>query len=179
MATYLDTSVIMTRYVPTDPNFHAVEDFFNRSSEAKYISEVSVLELCCVFSRLIRGGLLRVIRDVRDFDGLGVEQKARVALEHAIRSWRLRVATTERSYAKLPLSKQTVEVEHTFFEAIRISPMLGLKALDTLHLAYAHAIRETAVDLETFTTLDKDIQARREQIRNELGIRVVSPLGEV
>ena len=54
MATYLDTSVIVARYVPADPAFNEVERLFRTSPESRYISEISVLELHCVFSRLIR-----------------------------------------------------------------------------------------------------------------------------
>lgn len=179
MASYVDTSVIMTRYVPSDRSFRRVENFFKKSSEARYISEISVLELYCVFSRLIRAGALTALSDIRDFNELSVEEKVRVAVEHAIRTWRLRVAVPERSFAKLPLTKQTLEIEHELFEAVRVSPRLGLKALDTLHLAYARAIKEIAPDLETFTTLDNEIASRREEIENEMRIRVVSPMQEV
>lgn len=176
MASYVDTSVIVARYVPSDPSFNAVERFFRRSSETKYVSEVSILELHCVFSRLIKAGLLSTLGEIRGFDDLTVEEKVRVVVEHAIRTGRLNVAVPERTFAKFPLSKQTLEIEHALFEAIRVSPRLGLKALDTLHLSYARAIKELAPDLETFTTLNKEITSRREEIEIELGITVVSPL---
>jgi hypothetical protein len=96
--------------------------------------------------------------------------------EHAIRTWRLTVATPERTYARYPLSRQTIETQHELFEAIRTAPALGLKTLDTLHLTYAKTIRETVPDLETFTTLDEDIISRRNEIESELDITVVSPL---
>jgi predicted nucleic acid-binding protein len=153
-----------------------VEHFFRASSERRYISEITVLELHCVFSRLIRGKALTAVDDVKDFNDLSVEEQVRVALEHAVRTWRLRVAEPERTLSKFPLSKQTLEIEHELFEAIRISPRLGLKALDTLHLAYARAIKELVPDLDTFTTLDTDIISRKEEIENEIGIRVLSPL---
>ncbi len=178
MAIYLDTSVILARYLPTDPDFRAVEKFFQKSSEPKYISEISVLELYCVFSRLIRGGLLAALGDIREFDDLNVEEKVIVAVEHAIRTWRLRVAISDRTFLKFPVGKQTIEIQHELFEAIRISPTLALRTLDTLHLAYVRAIKELAVDLQTFMTLDKEIASRRETIQNELGITVVSPLQE-
>jgi hypothetical protein len=38
------------------------------------------------------------------------------------------------------------------------------------------SLRELAPGLETFTTLDKEITSRREEIEIELGITVVSPL---
>jgi len=96
--------------------------------------------------------------------------------EHAIRTWRLTVATPERTYARYPLSRQTIETQHELFEAMRTAPALGLKTLDTLHLSYAKTIRETVPDLETFTTLDEDIISRRNEIESELDITVVSPL---
>lgn len=179
MASYVDTSVIMTRYVPSDPSFNKVERFFRKSSEARYISEISVVELYCVFSRLIRAGMLTAVGEVGDFDDLTVGEKVRVAVEHAIRTWRLNVAAPVRSSVKFPLSKQTLEIEHELFEAIRVSPRLGLKALDTLHLTYARAIKELRPDLDAFITLDNEITSRREEIQMELGIRVMSPEGEL
>lgn len=176
MATYLDTSVIIARYMPADPAFNKVERLFRASTEARYISEISVLELHCVFSRLIRGGMLSAPLGISSFADLETKEKVKVAVEHAIRTWRLTVATPERTYARYPLSRQTIETQHELFEAIRTAPALGLKTLDTLHLTYAKTIRETVPDLETFTTLDGDIISRRNEIESELDITVVNPL---
>jgi hypothetical protein len=175
MGTYVDTSVILSRYVPSDPNLKIVDRFFRNYSKTKYISEISVLELHCVFARLVRGGLLVAINEARDFDDLTVQQKVKVAVEHAVRTWRLTVIIPEKDSVKFPLSKQTLEVEYEVFEALRVSPRLGLKTLDTLHLVYARSIKDIAPDLETFTTLDRDITSRRQEIQDELDIEVVSP----
>jgi predicted nucleic acid-binding protein len=176
MVTYLDTSVIIARYMPADPAFNKVERLFRASTEARYISEISVLELHCVFSRLIRGGMLSAPLEISSFADLEIKEKVKVAVEHAIRTWRLTVATPERTYARYPLSRQTIETQHELFEAMRTAPALGLKTLDMLHLTYAKTIRETVPDLETFTTLDGDIISRRNEIESELDITVVSPL---
>ena len=176
MATYLDTSVIIARYMPADPAFSKVGRLFRTSLESRHISEISVLELHCVFSRLIRGGMLTADLGHSSFADLELKEKVKVAVEHAIRSWRLIVTTPERTYAKFPLSRQTIETQHEFFEAIRTAPALGLKTLDMLHLTYAKTMRETVPDLETFTTLDGEIISRRDEIRNELDITVVTPL---
>jgi len=176
MVTYLDTSVIIARYMPADPAFNKVERLFRASTEARYISEISVLELHCVFSRLIRGGMLSAPLGISSFADLEIKEKVKVAVEHAIRTWRLTVATPERTYARFPLSRQTIETQHELFEAMRTAPALGLKTLDMLHLTYAKTIRETVPDLETFTTLDGDIISRRNEIESELDITVVSPL---
>jgi predicted nucleic acid-binding protein len=176
MATYLDTSVIIARYMPADPAFSKVGRLFRTSSESRYVSEISVLELHCVFSRLIRGGMLTADLGHSSFADLEMKEQVKVAVEHAIRSWRLTVTTPERTYAKLQLSRQTIETQHEFFEAIRNAPALGLKTLDMLHLTYAKTMRETVPDLETFTTLDGDIISRRDEIKNELDITVVTPL---
>ena len=178
MATYLDTNVIIARYMPADPAFNTVQRLFEKSAEPKYVSEISLLELHCVFSRLVRGGMLSAQPGNPSFGGLEVKEKVKVAVEHAIRTWRLTVTTPERTYAKLPLLKQTIETQHELFEAIRSAPALGLKTLDMLHLTYAKTIRETVPDLETFTTLDGDIILRRNEIENELDIKVVSPLDQ-
>jgi hypothetical protein len=110
------------------------------------------------------------------FADLETNEKVRVAVEHAIRTWRLTVATPERTYARFPLSGQTIETQHELFEAIRTAPTLGLKTLDMLHLTYARTIRESVPDLKTFTTLDGEIISRRKEIENELDLTVVSPL---
>jgi predicted nucleic acid-binding protein len=176
MATYLDTSVIVARYLPSDPNLNAVEKFFTQSAEAKYISEISVLELYCVFSRLIAAAQLTTPTDIHTFNELTVDEKVRTAVEHAVRTWRAKVVMPERTVVKLPVWRQTLEVQEQIFEALRYSPKLGLKTLDALHLAYARAIKELTLDLETFTTLDKDLSARSMQIEKEMDIRIVSPL---
>jgi predicted nucleic acid-binding protein len=176
MATYLDTSVIVARYMPSDPAFNEVEKLFRASPEARYISEISVLELHCVFSRLIRGGMLSTHIGLSSFADLEMNEKVKVAVEHAIRTWRLTVVTPERTYARFPLSRQTIETQHELFEAIRTAPTLGLKTLDMLHLTYAKTMRESLPDLRTFTTLDGEIISRRKEIQDELDITVVSPL---
>jgi predicted nucleic acid-binding protein len=176
MATYLDTSVIIARYVHADPAFRKVERLFKESSEARHISEISVLELHCVFSRLIRGGMLTAGLGLRSFADLEMKEKVKVAVEHAIRTWRLTVTTPERTFARFRLSGQTIKIQHELSEAMRTAPALGLKTLDMLHLIYTKTMRETVPDLETFTTLDGDIISRRNDIKKELGIVVVSPL---
>jgi len=176
MATYLDTSVIIARYMPANPAFNEVERLFRTSPEPRYISEISVLELHCVFSRLIRGGMLSAPLGLSSFEGLETNEKVKVAVEHAILTWRLTVATPERTYIRFPLSRQTIETQHELFEAIRTAPTLGLKTLDMLHLTYAKTMRETVPDLKTFTTLDGEIISRRKEIENELDLTVVSPL---
>ena len=172
---YLDTNVIIARYMPSDPNFRQVEKFFRSSPDTRYISEVSILELYCVFSRLIRASALSTLRDQDDFGKLTVDEKVRVAVEHALRTCKLKVIPSERTFDRLPASKQMLEIPHELFEAIRCSPEFGVKTLDALHLAYASAIKELVQDLETFATLDKDISARSENIRNKIGINVVTP----
>lgn len=176
MSTYVDTSIILARYVPSDPKSKALDGFFKRSHDARYVSEISILELYCVFSRIIRAGLIRVLDESAGLEGLGTEEKVKVAVEHAIRTWRLRVVRTERSFIKLPVGRQTLEIGHELFEAIRLSSKLGLKTLDMLHLTYASAVREVQPDLETFTTLDKEIISRRGEIEKEIGIKVLEPM---
>jgi predicted nucleic acid-binding protein len=175
MATYLDTSVIVARYMPSDPAFKEVERLFRTSPDARYISKISVLELHCVFSRLIRGGMLSAPIGLSSFADLGMNEKVKVAVEHAIRTWPLTVVTPERTYARFPMSRQTIEIEHELFEAIRTAPALGLKTLDMVHLIYAKTMRESLPDLKTFTTLDGEIISRRKEIQDELDITVVSP----
>jgi predicted nucleic acid-binding protein len=162
--------------MPSDPNFHRVENFFRNTSEPRYISEVSILELYCVFSRLIRGGSLTALDDEGGFEQLATDEKVRVAVEHAVRSWAVKVITAERTFVRLPVSKQMLDIAHELFEAIRCSPEFGLKTLDALHLAYASTMRELVPDLDTFTTLDRDISSRKEAIQNRTGIRIVTPL---
>lgn len=152
-----------------------MEDYFKKS-EQRYISEISILELSCLFSRLIRAGSLSTLDNIRGFDQLTSDEKVRVAVEHAVRTWRVKVIVPERTVVRLPLFKQTLEIAHELFEAIRCSPALGLKTLDALHIAYAYTIRELAPDLDTLTTFDRDIYSRRESILSETGIRVVNPL---
>jgi predicted nucleic acid-binding protein len=178
MATYVDTSVIIARYMPSDPAFRKVESFFRTSSSPRYVSEISVLELHCVFSRLVRSGTLAAHLGVSSFEDLEMKEKVRVAVEHAIRTWRLTVVTPDRTYARFPLSGQTIETQHELFEAIRTAPALGLKTLDMLHLIYARTMREVVPDLKTFTTLDGEVISRRDEIEKELDITVASPLDE-
>lgn len=128
-----------------------------------------------MFSRLIRGGSLTALDDLRDFDQLTINEKVQVAVEHAVRTWGVKVITAERTFVRVPVSKQTLEVAHELFEAIRCSPEFGLKTLDALHLAYASTMKELVPDLDTFATLNKDLSSRREAIQNRTGINIVTP----
>jgi len=178
MACYLDTNVIITRYLPTDQNFPAVNTFFKKSHRARYASEISVLELYCVFSRLIKGGAVSVAEYGEEFESLSVHEKVRVSVDHAIQSWRLRVTVPMVSFTKLPIPGKVIEVDHRLFEAIRVSSRLGLRALDTLHIAFASTIREIATDLDSFITLDGEILSKKEDIENEFDLQVVNPVSE-
>jgi predicted nucleic acid-binding protein len=162
--------------MPSDPDFHQVEIFFRNKSQPRYISEVSILELYCVFSRLMKGGFLTALDDERDFEQLATDEKVRVAVEHAVRSWGVKVIIAERTFVRLPVSKQMLDIAHELFEAIRCSVEFSLKTLDALHLAYAGTMKELVPDLDTFRTLDRDVCSRKEVIQNRTGIRILTPL---
>jgi predicted nucleic acid-binding protein len=169
--------VILARYLPSDHRFGAVEQLFRKQRETRYISEISLLELHCVFSRIIRAGELRTSEHIIDFDTLSAPEKVKVAVEHAIRSWRLRLIESQASSVKLTVAQRTINIRDKLYEAIQLSK-LGLKTLDTLHLAYAMSIKELYPDLETFTTFDGDMISKRDEIEKETAIEICVPTGE-
>ena len=67
-------------------------------------------------------------------------------------------------------SLDSTRIFHVYSRAIRLS-LLGLRTLDTLHLAYASWLASRKL-VRRFLTLDKEIDKRREAIREEVGIEV-------
>jgi hypothetical protein len=62
-----------------------------------------------------------------------------------------------------------------YSKAAHEAASLKLKALDLLHLAYAHLISSLEFKLDLFITGDQDILNKAQQVQQTLGLRPTHP----
>jgi|SRR5208282_2514747 len=172
MRVYLDTNVILARYVPDEPQHDESKRLMDKI-DAGHIeavtSALTLVEVVCTTSRAyqkfddetvalkreeVAGAFLRRLLHIKKLEFIPIGGE-------------LSVAADERR-VKLPA---------LYALAIEIGSKTGVKTLDALHLASASiASRIYGDKVDYFVTLDEDILKRQEEIRNLIDSKVVSPV---
>ncbi len=172
MRVYLDTNVILARYVPDEPQHDESKSLMNKIEAGQLEAVTSVLtlvEVVCTTSRAyqkfddearalereeVAGAFLRRLLNIKKLDFIPM-------------SGELSVAAEERQ-VKLPA---------LYALAIEIGSKTGVKTLDALHLASASIASRICGDkVDYFVTLDEDILKKQQEIRNLIDSKVVSPV---
>lgn len=159
---YVDTGIIISRYMPNDPMHKASELFFKKDLEM-YITPLGLTELYSVLSR------------TKDQLSLSKEVKANVSLLSTLVNFIINhcnLTLVSAPYTVLiefgDLSIRTsVEMAMSYM----LAEKLMLRSLDLLHIATCQILKMEK-GLDVFITTDEDIHLRREIIRKETGIKV-------
>jgi predicted nucleic acid-binding protein len=171
MRLYLDTNVILARYVPNEPQHEESKKLLNKIEKGKVSAVTSVLtlvEIVCATSRAYE-------RFGDKVEALGREEVAGAFLRRVLNIKKLDFIPMGGE-ASFNVNDRSVQLPALFALALEIGSKTGLKTLDTLHLAsasIASRIYESKIDY--FVTLDEDMLKRRKDISSIIESRVVSP----
>ncbi|MEM2641479.1 MAG: PIN domain-containing protein [Thermoproteota archaeon] len=156
---YVDTSLIIARYKPSDILYEDSNAFF-KSNFDFIISPITLVELHCVLSRV--RSELNVPMDA--------EPLIDTLVAFIIKDCKL---LSKGYYVKKSFS-QECRMSLEYYVATRFAEQLGLRTLDMLHLSYAWILKKS-FGVELFVTGDEEILEKAEDIKKSLGIKVSHP----
>jgi len=85
MSAYIDTSVILAKYIPNDPHSASCRKFLKETEIELLVSSLSMLELSCIFSRLLEGKEVEVPPQIEALlKELSDEENVQALVEYAI-----------------------------------------------------------------------------------------------
>jgi len=175
LGAYVDTNVILARYILSDPHNDSCRKFFEQTEMERLGSSLSLLELSCVYSRLLEAKEIDVPRRIEVLlSELSHEEKVRGLLEYTLRDCNLKITDVDPIPLTISLLGSPTRVSHIYLKALSLASQLRLKTLDTLHLAHASCLKDEGVQIEYLVTNDVEILAKREQISQILQGRVLS-----
>ena len=168
MMAYVDTNVIIAKYVPAD-KLSGRATAFLESRDRKIASPVSVIELAAVISRIDSNleGPPELLQETP-------RRRVRTLVEFMIRDSGLFLASLP-AQARIKVAGALLSVPIEYHNCIRLAHALKLKTLDLVHLAYADSLRKWGHDIDSFVTFDVDIIERSAAIYEELGIEIKEP----
>jgi predicted nucleic acid-binding protein len=169
MMAYVDTNVILAKYVPTDKLSRRATAFLDQSRNRKIVSPVSVIELAAVISRI--DSKMQAPQELLQEPP---KRRVRTLVEYMIRDSGFFLASVP-AQARIKVAGVVLSVPIEYHSCIRLAHALKLKTLDLLHLAYADGLRKWGHDIDTFATFDVDMLERSSAIHDELGIEIKEP----
>ena len=169
---YLDTSVILTKYAPSDPNYPAVTALFRAVENQGIMAVTSTLTLVEVASSVARA-----------YEKFVQEENIKMAKEKLVIAYVKRVVKipnlqffTVGREVGIQFNGVNVKLPLVFTKALEIAPRSGLKSLDNLHLAAANiALKTLGLKIDYLVTQDDEILKRRSEIRRITEIPIASP----
>ncbi|MFH0848770.1 MAG: hypothetical protein V1857_04640 [archaeon] len=175
MNAYVDTGVMLARYIPGDPENPSCSRFFERIETNKFVSVLSILELSCVFSRLLETDEVEVPPEIEEsLTELSREERIRTMVEYVLEDCGLRTVEVDPIHLTISLLGSPTKISHVCYKALNLASELRLRTLDILHLAHISSLVDEGVQIECLVTNDSELLARRKQISEILRIRVLS-----
>ena len=169
---YLDTSVVLTRYAPSDPYHAAVTTLFEAVEGQEVTAATSTLTLVELASSVARA-----------YEKFVKEEKIEIPKEKLVAAYTKRVAKipnlqlfTVDGEVGVQLNGVLIKLPLLFARALEIAPRTSLKSLDNLHLAAANlALKILGLKIDYLVTQDDEMLKRRGEIRRIIEIPVASP----
>ena len=160
---YVDTSVVISRYMPKDPMNRISQEFFSKD-RTSYITPLTLTELHSVFSRTMEQ--IHLPENVRIDLPLAVSTLVSLTIKHCNLTIASVPYTVLAEIGGLSV-RAPIEQAISYF----LAGKLKLRSLDLLHIALCWVLKmQQRVDL--FVTADDEITSKKEIIQKETGVRV-------
>lgn len=166
---YVDTSVLVATLAPSDPLHVHSKTFLANTKPPKVISPLTFEELSSVLAR--RETELEIPPFLQKEP---LPRRIRAIVEYVIRDSDLTVAS-ELGSSRIRVGNRSVTMPMEYSKASSLAPLLKLRALDLLHLAYAYLIGRLQISIKTFVTGDDEIISRTVEIHKSLDLMVKHP----
>lgn len=151
-----------------DPLQDVAEQFF-ATAGTRFVSPLTLVELCSVYSRIIHAISIPAVTEV----GGDIEK-----LEALVRASLIDCGLSPVALpisAEWSLGNRKIRVPVEYAEARRLAGDLRLRTLDLLHVAYSSLLLKTGTPIEEFVTGDDELLSRSKRILELTEIRVVPP----
>ncbi len=161
---YVDTSAIISRYIPTDPMHKFSDKFFSKKGRSLYITPLGLTEMHSVFSRVIEQ--ISLPEEVKITDPVTISTLVNFAIKHC------NLAVVSVPYTvNAQIGNIAIRAPIEQVLSYSLAAVLKLRTLDLLHIALCQVLKmEQKVDL--FVTIDDGIYSKREVIHEETGVKV-------
>ena len=159
---YVDTSVIVAALDPLDPRRGRARNLLEEEGY-KVVSELVLAELASVVARREE-----LVSSIASELGLRREEAVVTILLYILKRFNLRYRGVHGS-TRLPLLGRVCRPVAT---AMKLSPLLRLRTLDLLHVAYAKLIKDDGEPIQKLVTADKDFEKAREELKEEIGMNL-------
>jgi len=166
---YVDTSVLVAAYAPSDPIHKQSRTFLANSKPTKVISPLTFEELSSVIARTEEEMQLPLLIQ-KEPPG----RRTRAVVEYIIRDSGLTLAS-ELGSSRIRIGNRSLNIPLEYSKAASLAPLLKLRALDLLHLAYAHLIDKLQFSVTSFVTGDEAIISKAQDIHKSLEIAIRHP----
>jgi predicted nucleic acid-binding protein len=166
---YLDTNVLLSQYKREDPFYQEsalITNALKTEDIEGYTSTITILEACAFITRNFppkKGETPREGRIIAVSKILKELSKLRLVYINPLGDYPLR------------LDGQEVQMPAMLHQALLLSPEIGLRALDLLHLSAAKYARKTGADIRGFVTGDSDFIKIKKTFSKIIDIPILSP----
>ncbi len=161
---YVDTSVIISRYIPKDPMHEISERFFSKRDHQLYVTPLSLAELYSVFSRML--GAILLPKQAKIDSPITVNTLVNFAVKHC----NLIVASLPYTVL-VEIGGLTIRAPIEQAMSYSLAGTLKLRSLDLLHIALCWILKMQQ-RISMFITIDEEIDSKRDIIRQETGVKV-------
>lgn len=176
MKAYIDTSVIISAYKPSEISHKASLRIAKLNKVTKIGSYMLIVELFSIISRLYKASQIKIPAYVNKIlSKLPVRERAYALVNAIILDWKILCPNLGFEAKQLKLKDFSLSMPEAMLEACTISPLVGLKTLDLMHIACAKIINEATLDLKYFVTLDQNILDNRDEIKRVAEFQPVTP----
>lgn len=176
MKAYIDTSVLISAYKPSEISHEASLSVAKLNKVTKVGSYLLIVELFSVISRLYKASQIGLPASVDEtLSKLPLSERTYALVNAIILDWNLSCPNLGFEAKQLKLKDFNLLMPEALLEACMITSLVGLKTLDLMHIACAKIINEEVRDLNYFVTLDQDILNCRDKIKKVAEFEPLTP----
>jgi len=161
---YVDTSIIISRYIPKDPVHKVSQEFFSQKDYAVYITSLTLTELYSVFSRMQEQ--ISLPKEVKIEFPVAVSTLVSFAMKHC----NLKLASIPYTVIA-EIGDLTIRAPIEQALSYSLAARLRLRTLDLLHIALCWVLKMQQ-KIDVFITIDDEVYSKKELIREETGVKV-------
>ena len=161
---YVDSNVIIARYMPQDKWYALSERFFTKKN-TRYITPLTLVELYSVFSRVL---------EQISFPGKESLNDRSTALNTLIKfvidDCNLKILSVPY-VAEVEIDGTAIRAPIEYVMSLIWAALLELKSLDLVHISYSWVLK-VKKGIGTFVTADDEIASRKALIQKHLGVKI-------
>lgn len=160
---YVDTNIIISRYIPSDPSHKISQKFFLEKDQRLYITPLTLTELYSVFSRMMEWVSLPELK-------IDLPVAVSTLVSFAIKHCNLAILPVPYS-VPVVIGERSIRAPVEQAVSYLLAGHLKLRSLDLLHIALCWVLKMQE-NVDVFVTIDEEIASKSEIIREETGVSV-------